>query len=347
MIIATCGYGNTGASAVLDFYRGYDSIQLLDTYEFQFLHQPDGICDLKYHLTNSKERIGVDTAIKRYIRLQKHSFFAENMRTLIGTEYDKWWKAYIDELTCASWQGISSAYDPLDISDYVGNKYIDRVIKYSDVAVRKINKDFHLRRNMPKYFSIMSESEFDEITAIYIRKFFSLLGRDPKEKLVVDMLFSASNPHQGMEFFEDARALVVVRDPRDLYVAAKQKPERARYMPQGDVESFVKFYKLLRESVVEDESVHVIQYEDLIYKYEETAQRLMRIAGLSERPEHEYECFNPCVSVKYTNNTKLYQQYAGDIHYIENALSEYLYDFQHAVKPKDVQTDKQIYRGSY
>lgn len=347
MIIATCGYGNTGASAVLDFYREYDSIQLLDTYEFQLLHQPDGICDLKYHLTSSKERIGVDTAIKRFIRLQKHSFFAEHMRMLIGTEYDKWWKAYIDELTCVRWQGMSSAYDPLDLSDYVGNKYIDRAIKYSDVAVRKINKDLHLRKNMPKYFSILSESAFDQITAKYINRFFTLLGRDPEEILLVDMLFSASNPHQGMEFFEDARALVVVRDPRDLYVVAKQKPERARYMPQGNVESFVTFYKLLRESVAEDESVFVIQYEDLIYKYEETAQRLMRIAGLTGRPEHEYECFNPCVSVKYTNNTKLYQQYAGDIHYIENALSEYLYDFQHAVKPKDVQTDKQIYRGSY
>lgn len=145
MIIATCGYGNTGASAVLDFYRGYDSIQLLDKYEFQLLHQPDGICDLKYHLTQGKERIAVDTAINRFIRLQKHGLFAEHMRELIGASYDDWWKGYIEELTQVTWRGISSAYDPLDISDYIGNKYIDWVIKYSDVAVRKINKKFHLR----------------------------------------------------------------------------------------------------------------------------------------------------------------------------------------------------------
>ena len=59
MIVSTCGYGSTGASAVLDYLRGYDNVNLLDSLEFQLVHEADGVSDLKYHLTQSRERISI------------------------------------------------------------------------------------------------------------------------------------------------------------------------------------------------------------------------------------------------------------------------------------------------
>ncbi len=351
MIIGICGFGNSGASAVLDYLRGFEGIGIFEAAEFQILHQADGICDLKYHLTGSRDRIACSAAVKRFIRLQEKGRFAANMRKLIGGKYDEWYKAYIGEIAPLSWQGITSAYDPPDIGRKKNVGFGAKIQAVLNKILYSINSSWHFPPKSTKYFSIMTEEEFDEITKRYMAKLLDLLGCKA-ELSVIDMLFSVTNPTQGMEFFDDARAIVVVRDPRDNFVTAQLHPEDSRFMPNDSVEKFCEYYRRLMMFAKESENVSVIQYEDLIYKYEETTGRIKKLLGLEGRPPHEFEYYIPTYSKRYTHRENLYRENEAAVKYITEHLSEYLYDFDSAVSPENdaelmklIEANKSEYKG--
>ena len=144
---------------------------------------------------------------------------------------------------------------------------------------------------------------------------------------MMDMLFSATNPSVGMEFFNDPKAIVVDRDPRDLFLAARRNVWANAYMPWDSAESFTRYYKAVRENSKESKRALRIQYEDLIYKYYETTSTIMEYLEKDYRPDNEFKYFNPDVSVRYTNRKVDQIEYRDQIAYIERELPEYLYEF--------------------
>lgn len=337
MIVGTCGFGNTGASAVLDYLRGYTDINIFDKFEFQLLHQADGICDLKYHLTQNRERIACNAAISRFIWLQKNGTFAVRMRKLIGEKYDVWYKEYISELIQISWKGEHSAYDPVGVIKY-HNRGLAHYFEYIvHNVLKRIRPLWHFPPYQTKYFSLMGEDEFIAITKEALGKLFSLLEFDKFNITILDMAFSVTNPSLGMEYFDDSKVIIVIRDPRDVYVSAKLHPEDSRFMPNDDAKKYCFFYKKMREYIVPSDNILVVQYEDLIYKYEETTMQIREFLELDNRPDKEFTFFDPTVSVKYTQRKELYTKYPHDVELIENELREYLYDFSKVVSPLENQ----------
>ena len=72
----------------------------------------------------------------------------------------------------------------------------------------------------------------------------------------------------------------------------------------------------------------MVQFEDLIYKYNETTERIINFVGIdSKMHTMPLTRFNPAISVKDTNLKNKYPQYVKEIEYIESYLREYLYDF--------------------
>lgn len=350
MILGTCGFGNTGASAVLDYFRGYTNIDIFDRFEFQLLHQADGINDLKYHLTQSCERIACNAAISRFIRLQKKGAFGNNIRKIIGNKYDEWVLEYISELLLCEWMGESSTYDPIDISSFSRNRIIRFAERSINYLLRKVNMKWHCPKYRKKYFSMMTEMEFDQITKKHLKKLLSLLNFSEHNLIVVDMLFSSTNPEHGMEFFDDAKAIIVNRDPRDVYVSAKLHPEDSRFMPNDSVEKFIVYYRTMQRFLETSSNVMIVQYEDLIYKYFETTNAIKQFLQLKDIPENEFVYFDPTYSVRYTKRQNLYDKYPDDVKMIEKKLQEYLYDFENAQSPSEdknicVRKDSVEYKG--
>ena len=155
------------------------------------------------------------------------------------------------------------------------------------------------------------------------------------------MLLSATNPGQGMEFFPDIKVIIIVRDPRDTYIRTQESIFRDSFIPRNSVENFCVYYRTVMSKTVADSRVLVVQYEDLIYKYNETKKRIKDYLGYNKDPAHEFRYFNPDVSVNYTNLAKKYPQYKDDIRYIEEQLGEYLYDYKDYV-PLNIDTE---YKG--
>ena len=71
-----------------------------------------------------------------------------------------------------------------------------------------------------------------------------------------------------------------------------------------------------------------MRFEDLIYSYENTSEKLFKFVGLDPQNHNNKKSrFDPAVSIKNTNMISRYPEFKKEIEYIEKNLSEYLYDF--------------------
>lgn len=325
MIIATAGYGSVGSSALLDFLKQYDDIQIIP-FELRIIHGADGIEDLKYYLTQNRDRISCNAAINRFQYLMLKSRAGCKLRRIVGTQYDDIINKYVRQITIAEWKGQSN-YDPLGIGDYSTNDVLRWFQKKILAVLRKINKDWHLPYKT-RYYSIFSGEEFDSITKKFIVELLTNAGIDMSKNIVLDQMMSATNPKFGSEFFDDIKIISVDRDPRDNYMAAQLKKYPNAFMPATDVVSYVNYYRESRLHTIRENDVLYIKYEDLIYKYDETTQKIMNFLGMAERPQKEFYFFDPDISVKYTNMIRRKPECQKEIQYIEENLKEYLYEFK-------------------
>lgn len=326
MIITTCGFGNTGASAVLDFLKGYDRVSLAGTFEFQLVHMPDGLLDLKYHLVKNRERIACNAAIKRFKKAALNGWFARKMRNRLGAKYYNATIKYINKVSGIEWEG-ASVYDPGDVSNLAQNKYSHIFQAALSRFLRLINNDFHFPQYQKRYFSILGEYEFDNATREYLQDVFSIMEQDRTKDMLADMLVSATDPSAGLEFLGDTKVMIIHRDPIDLFIRANTHKATNTFMPCGDVEKFVRYYRSLMTNSIKYDKALYMQYEDLIYNYYPATQKIMDFLGYKERPENEFKYFNPDISVKYTRADLTYPGYDTEIKYIRQNLSEYLYPF--------------------
>ena len=333
MIISVTGYGYSGATAVVDFLHGYSSMKIYDEIEFQLIHQADGLLDLKYHLVDNPERIACNTAINRFLNLQKKGVFASRIKQKIGNQYDSLVNDYINSLVQVSWKGRSN-YDPPDITRDSHIVFFRKCQSLINYLSKKLGLDFHFPPLKARFFSFLTEDEFDEKTRLFLSSFLELLNIRSEDDAVLEMLFSPTRPKLGTEFFNNVKNIIVCREPRDIFLYGKQTQLSHSFMPWDTVESFVVYYKSLYEHSYASESELIVQYEDLIYKYESTTQKIIDYLGYTSRPESEFQFFDPDISVKYTNLKRDNQRFKKEIEYIETNLSTYLYDFPDCYIPR-------------
>jgi hypothetical protein len=328
MIIGVSGYGATGASAVLDLLKEFDGVQVVDDFEFQLFQQPDGLLDLEYHLVKSKGRIRCNAAITRFKKNIKSRRTIKIAKATKG-EYYKLTNMYIESLIDLKWKGFSS-YDSNDLKIFDDSEFLvlaNRIL-YKAFKYLKIKRAFPI--SAERYFSIQNQEFYDK-TKDYINNILISLNCDLNKKIVLDQLFSATNPTEGFQFFTEAKAIIVDRDPRDLYIYTNIiRPEHNRYMPNNSVYAFVKYYKLLHLNFKENfdnANVLYIRFEDLIYDYTKTVKTIADFLGLKSHT-NPIKYFNPEVSINNTQTYKEFNELHHEISYIESELKEWTYDFE-------------------
>lgn len=328
-VISISGYGNSGASAVIDLLKADKDLQVDDKHEWQQLHQCDGIFDLKYYLVNNRDKISSNTAIKRFW----NSLF-DNRCIQIDRRYRKEYRkissAYLHELIQCEWDGYS-ALDGREIQG-IEKTWEGRVIlgglRYLS---RKLGYDLALPRSKKRYFSMLSEKEFDRITVKYLQRILKLSGFSENKPVVLEQLFIYSDPLCGNHYFKSSKTILIDRDPRDVYASVKfsakdGEPMRiCRFFPSDNAESFIKYFKALHRNVTINDSVYLLRFEDLIYDTANTIEKLNLF--LHTTIDVNKSGFNP---QKSRNNTQFYKRFpeiGSDIRMIEEALPEYLYPF--------------------
>lgn len=334
-IIIPTGYMGSGSSAITDLISeidGYDSDH--GTFEYVFLHCPNGVFDLEDKLLLGNNALRSDEALRT---------FRKTMKQLYDKKY--WWVGHYNVNMCPEFMDYTEdyiqsliQYHPSFYWYYQENadaKMILKLIVRRIVAIITFNK---IRLPKPLLYdhmavSYVSAKEFYEKTRRYLSKLWIELGID-KRNLILDQLLLPFNLHRASNYFgeDEMVTFVVDRDPRDMFIINKYIwAESGGTVPYPtDVHEFCKCYRGLRQMELPAThlGIHRVHFEDLIYHYEETTKRIYAALGVDVcAHKKRFTQFKPDSSIE---NTQLYlakKEFAEEACIIASELSEYLYDF--------------------
>lgn len=316
-MIGVCGYGCTGSGAVLDLLKEYEDVVVVDGKEFDLTYFPGGLEDLEFHLMKQKAKFySSDIGIKMFLKYMKAICHSKKSyyNKLTNNNFQSIVNNYISSITQIQWDGRWN-YD-----DYIFDSYIQKILFFITKRIRFLEKKS--RRNMR--LSINPDS-FYEKTNEFLKKIYNF--EDLNYTFVLDQAFPANNPINSMKLFgNDSKAIILLRDPRDVYLNNIKNKER--WIPLNDLNDYIRFFKALYSSRFENQNILYIYFEDLIYNYEKTVKKISDFCNISEtKHTRKLQKFNPNVSIK---NTRLFinnPKYKKEIEIIEKEMKEYLYDY--------------------
>ncbi len=334
MIIGTCGFCSTGSSAVSDYLKEFDENQVLDMLEFTLPYLPDGLEDLEYHLTKNINRIDSSVfSIERFRMFMKSKTNGEltKLTSLTKEKVNEITESFIDKIVQLRWKFIGRGDEllyPSKFYRYFGLSIMaQRVLPWLN---KKKGRSIDLYPVRELEVSIMPDN-FEAEAKRFIKNILIGMGADFTKNIVLDQPFSGDDPAKTFHYFDNPLAIVVDRDPRDNYLFAKKfLYKKGRFMPTDSVKEFVKYYRLVRDNRPyknEDSRILKIKFEDMVYNYDETTKKINKFCGLGENPR-PFTVFNPKLSIANTQLKLRYPEYSDDIKYIEDNLTEYLFNFE-------------------
>lgn len=333
MRIITCtGFHYSGSSAVTDLFSETNKVLAFGDYEYRFLQDPFGISDLEYSVVQNNHRLNTSDSIKQFIKyisdMKKMGYGGYD---IFGDALDKCVNEFIDDIV----QLKAHAWWDKDRRDRgVVFTYFDRLYSLTKRLLEhnlKSERRFSILQKIEwGYYTAISEEEFLHATRKLVDSLFQSINPDNYDYIMVDQMVPATNIDRYTRYFNDVRVICVDRDPRDIYLLVKYVVDGG-VIPVNDVREYVEWFKITRKYTKCKENEKLIKrinFEDLIYKYEQTKNSLFEFVGL-DLTDHivPKKHFDPRVSI---NNTRLFEKYPeakDDVAYIENNLSDYLYPY--------------------
>ena len=333
--ISCASYYGSGSSAVTDLISEYNTVYSFTDEEIRFLHDPDGIDDLYYHIVENPNRHNSGHAIKRYKRLVDFYsgswWYGKKYSSLFGDIWKKCSYEYIDSLVDFSYEG-GWFYDLYDkgMTYYFIKRATQKIL--SKIPVIKRIAPSHPYKGELTYCTTQNKEDFILKTKNYIISLFSSVVPPEYDTVMVDQIVPSSNIDRYTRFFDDIKVVVVERDPRDVWMCEKYVWKEG-VIPSDNVEKYCKWFEYSRmkrkkEDVDNGVTTLLVHFEDLIFDYYNTVKKLEAWLDLDASNHISVmKKFNPSSSI---NNTRIWKRYPHEkknIEYIEKTLSEYLYDF--------------------
>ncbi len=323
----------SGSSAVTDLLREFHGVSnRYGSFEYVFLHCPDGLFDLEDKLLVGGNALRCDEAIRAFLSRMKELYdkpfwWVGDYKHIVGQGF----YARCEQLAQELVEGTSPCYwymQERPNAAMVGKLILRRLVKVATFGRVQLKRPVRAKQTLLAY---PTAEEFFAAARRFLSDILAMMNPEG-EDLLLDQLLLPHNLHRVDRYFGDElRAVVVERDPRDVFLLNKY------VWPGGegcviyatDPALFARQYRRLRalERPAPPGSAKVlrVRFEDLVFRYESTRESIVRFAGLENRPcPHEREYFNPAVSVK---NTRLYTrpEYVAEVEIIARALPEYLY----------------------
>ena len=335
MKVVTCvSYHGTGSSAITDLLSEFACIHNMSNYEFRFAHDIDGIANLEYHLVDNFNRHNSGHALKRYKWLVDYygdHLFVKRYEPFFHGLWKEISYRYIEALTDFKFNG-SWQYDYYDRGPLFSFifKFPQRVMSRTiwrgqpDKTIDMLSKEVTYCCHLP------NREKFLQLTREYTNSLFKAANQKLKPFLMIDQVLPSSNIAWHMRYFEDICAIIVDRDPRDLFVLAKYYWNDP-VVPK-DVKTFCKWFKYVRyhqAQEINNDRVKFVHFEDLVYQYEDTKNQIASWLHLPiSEQTRKFSCFNPEISFKNTKVWTRCNNALDEIVVIEKELPEYLYPFE-------------------
>lgn len=334
MVLGICGFGYSGSGAVWDLLKEYPDCKLIGKErEFTMLYQPDGLGDLKYHIVDSPARfMSSDVAIGRFIQTVR-SLDKRAWEEIFNGRLIPLSETFVRQITQVNWKG----YWQIDIDALENNKvgYIAYRLKrfYNSFAKRHKLPETRLLKRRDMYLSIEEpgSERFMTCARQYLDSLIQAAGYSAADDFVVfNQIFPANCPTLFFEYFSQSKAILVIRDPRDVYITLKRVQDAgSQWFPHDNVDDFIEYYKIMHRSLLDlqDENVLIVRFEELIYQYDATRDKILNFCGLTGKSHSKARFFDPAISIRNTMLYREYPEHEEDIKKIETALPDYLYPF--------------------
>jgi len=328
MELGVCGYGYTGSGALVSLLKEFDGISFLggNVFEFTLSYTNDGLEDLEFSLcTNPSKGTRCDTAIYRFKLLV--DMYERSYNKFTQGNFREIAYKYLDSLIQVRWQGIRTF--EYERSPFALKRFERRLRGLASYILKKHNIEYRTFPLTERYLSVCPES-FVEKTKQFVSSILEYNGQ--YKCLLLDQPFSVGNPLNSMKFFNSPKCIIVDRDPRDLYVMAKHVyGMNAIFIPTDTVDNFIEYYIRIRDKRYwsESDSILFIKFEDLIYKYDETVNKIISFVGpCIGQHFKKKQFFKPDVSIANTNVFNQFPNEKDAIAKIERDLKEWVYPFE-------------------
>jgi hypothetical protein len=343
-LLTSTGYGNTGSSAGTNILEEFNCVKSCNNSEFSFAHEPDGLADLENSLKEG-HRLKTDLAVKRFLKLSNQLGKEPHYNHTFNGKFEQFAVDFIDSVIKCSWDDgwWHRAFEADEFSRK--NIYRRRMAKEAyNIYLKNALYDAyepdgwrpHFIPGIKEYYSNFIDDNDKEIfiskAKLFTDKLLHETDKSNKYKyILLDQAIPPIAPFQYTQYFTDPKVLVIDRDPRDLYILNKAIWGTG-YIPSSTVAQFINWYSItrkLREKELNDNSLILfMQFEALVYDYDDSLQKIMEFANLSECDhKKKLEHFNPELSKANTQKFLFYPDLYADVRKIEKELGEYCYSF--------------------
>lgn len=334
-VVIPVSYMGSGSSAITDLLsevHGYESAN--GNFEYVLLHCPNGLFDLEDKLLRGNNALRSDEALHSFYECMqtlyscKH-FGVADYKHRVGLQFLDDCKDFINTLIISKNPNGYWYFQENPNQIMLLKKAIAKLIHL--ISLKKI-KFGPVLRYRETWLSYPSSNEFYTAAKNFLNAFFRELGIDEKN-LILDQFLLPHNLWRFEHYFSNnCKAIVVDRDPRDVFLLNKYYWKNAGCpIPYSyDVKEFCTHYRKMRECEIKNSNDNVlrIHFEDLVYKYNDTLQKIFDFLHIEEE-QHilKKTKFSPEKSIK---NTQIYNRnstFKDEADYIKINLSEYLYEF--------------------
>lgn len=330
-IIDLSGYSFSGKGAYNNLFAEFDGCYVHPyAFEFDLFRTRNGILDLYIALIQEWSPVRSSEAIRGFKNLIKvyggtDSFISR--LTSLGRRYDQMFPGftktsnkYIDDLVDFSWEGLW----PFAFENTTRFKvFVYKVLKY--LGYKTIFEK-------PIFLSSPTEDEFIYKTNKYLNDILFMNISEKVSTVVTNNVFEPFNPLKSMKLLDNAKSIVIDRNPCDIYLAASlyvypNGVKGVRATLGSNVEEFIKKFKIYRSKVSsqDDKSILRLSFEDLVLKYDITRKRIFDFIEEDESIHvAPKKYFDPEISRKGVGMWKNVQgQLKKDVEKIYLELKEY------------------------
>ena len=343
--VAITGLYGTGSSAVIDILRGSSECFHKTEYEYEhmFLYNPNSIFDLEYKLLFNNDVHRSNEAIKSFYkemkRLNDNDFgWFGSYGKMFGNRFMNIVNRFINGLIHYQTDLISYAdYDKVKFS--IMKLFLQLAAKI--LQGRKIHKwgrkYVFTKDSKKQVLSFPTEDEFYKLSKEFIDEYIELFSQNERIT-ILDHFVLPHHLHKVDKYFDNTYKFIhVVRDPRDLFIMNKYVWKSSNAFPT-DVNVFCEYFKKTRQYLKysDNESIMTVYFEDLIYKTDETINKIKEFCHINGDINFKY--FDVKKSINNTQNFLIDPQWNEEVKCIEKELCEYLYNFPFSRKPNKKDT---------
>ena len=327
------GYGWSGSGVVVDLLKEFEGFNTLD-FEFSMIWEPNGIMDLEKSLVDSWDFLRHDIAIRDFIKYCKLLDSKSSKFNSTGLDMSKHLHIdfisesikYVENLTDIKYSGYTRLFD---------YEYSQITLIYRKV-LRKFFKKIFSSNEM--YLARPSKELFIKETRDYFDRIFSNYSDiNNISTVLLDQALPVAGITKSIEYFNNIKAIVVDRDPRDIYVDLINHNAligiECRKGTRESTQNYIKWHNILRQNrsellkLEEEGKVLCLRFEDIVLNYDKSINQICQFLNLDLKKhilKNKY--FRPELSSKNIGMWKSHQN-QKEIDYIYSELKEYCYDF--------------------